>query len=288
MEPVSCPTCSHQIADATVQHCPNCGADLQAQATIPLAISPDEIQARPVSGRPGGAAGGGAGPGGPGASGPGDAPPPSPPPPPPPPRNSVPFEDLSLPFSTRFLRTVGLAFSNPMELFSNLESDDLGQPLLFGVIIGTITAVFSILWNMLFSGMSMLGGAVAAEEFAVGTGVYILIMMLSPLLAVVGLFISAAIYHVALMILGDAERGFLVTFRAVAYGNTPNLLCIVPFCGGLIGGLWALVLMIIGGKLGHGTEWWKAILAYFLPLIVCCCLGTWLLMTFGFLGALFN
>lgn len=75
---------------------------------------------------------------------------------------------------------------------------------------------------------------------------------------------------------------------AVAYGNSPNVLCIVPFCGGIIGGLWAVVLIIIGGKLGHGTEWWKAVLAYFLPAIVCCCLVTWLMMTFGFLGAIAN
>ena len=55
---------------------------------------------------------------------------------------------------------------------------------------------------------------------------------------------------------------------------------------GLIGGIWALVLAIIAAKMGHGTDWWKAILAYFLPMILCCCLITWLLMTFGFIGAI--
>jgi hypothetical protein len=289
MEPAKCPTCSHQIDDTTLPNCPNCGADRQAEATIPLAISPDEIVARPTgggAGRAGGGAGGtGGGAGGMGGfagMGAGDA---SPPPPPPPPGNSVPFEDLSLPFATRFTRTVGMAFSNPTELFSNLSSEDLGQPLLYGVIVGTIGTVFSLLWNMMFSGLSMLGGGMATEEFAISQGMYILLMLFSPALAALGLFIASAVYHVGLLVLGDAERGFAVTFRAVSYGYTPNLLGVVPFCGGIIGGLWSLVLVIMGGKLGHGTEWWKAILGYFLPAFICCCLVGVLAMMFGFLGA---
>jgi len=283
VEPVKCSTCGHQIDDPTQPKCPNCGADRQAEATIPLAVSPDQIEARPTGGEAGGSGGGSAGTGGFGGPGAGAAPPP---PPPPPPGNSVPFEDPSLPFTTRFLRTAGMAFSNPTELFSNLSNEDLAQPLLFGVIVGTVATVFSMLWNMMFSGLSMLGGGMATEDFAISQGMYILLMLFSPVLVAIGMFISTAIYHVALLVLGDAERGFAVTFRAVAYGYTPNLLGIVPICGGLVGGLWSLVLIIMAGKLGHGTEWWKAILAYFLPLIICCCLGMWLAMTLGFLGAM--
>ena len=43
---------------------------------------------------------------------------------------------------------------------------------------------------------------------------------------------------------------------------------------------------IMAFKLGHGTDWWPAILAYFLPTIVCCCLAWWLLMSLGLLGFL--
>jgi hypothetical protein len=212
------------------------------------------------------------------AGGPGMAPPPS--------GSSVPFDDPSIPFFERFWLTIRLAFTNPMELFSAMPGGDIGMPLLFGVLVGTVTVVFSILWNMMFSGMALLGGGLPAGEFALSTGLYILVMFLSPMFVAIGLFIQAAIFHVALMILGSADRGFAVTFRAVAYGNTPNLLAIVPFCGGLIGGIWAIVLIIIAGKQGHETEWWKAILAYFLPTIVCCCLMLWLASMFGFLGAL--
>jgi hypothetical protein len=58
----------------------------------------------------------------------------------------------------------------------------------------------------------------------------------------------------------------------MAYGGTPQLLGIIPFCGGVIGGIWALVLFILGAIHGHKTDWWRALIAYFAPVVVCCCL----------------
>lgn len=179
-----------------------------------------------------------------------------------------------------------MAFTDPGGLFSGMVRGDIGLPLVYGVIVGTVMTLASLLWHMAFFGLATIGGEVALGEFAVGVGFYVLLAFLSPFFAALGLFVSSAIYHVALLVLGDGERGFSVTFRAVAYGNTPSLLGVVPFCGGIVGALWALVLVILGGKLGHGTDWWRAILAYFLPIILCCCLVVWVATTFGLLGAL--
>jgi hypothetical protein len=66
------------------------------------------------------------------------------------------------------------------------------------------------------------------------------------------------------------------------------LLGVVPICGGIVGAIWAIVLVIIAGKLGHGTDWWRAILAYFLPIILCCCLLTWLATALGLIGTFAN
>ena len=76
-----------------------------------------------------------------------------------------------------------------------------------------------------------------------------------------------------------------MTFRALAYGYTPGLLGVIPICGGVVGGIWAIVLVIIAGKLGHGTDWWRSILAYFLPTILCCCLLMGLATAMGLLGS---
>jgi hypothetical protein len=204
------------------------------------------------------------------------------------PQNSVPFEDTSQPFFSRLFRTAVMAFSEPMKLFSGMPRGDIGLPLLYGVITGTIAGIISIFWHMSFSGMALLTRHIHVEEFAVSTGLYLLFMFLCPLLAAVGMFISAAINHICLLLFGAGNGGFVTTFRGIAYGNTPALLCIIPFCGGVIGGIWAMVLVIIAYKIGHETDWWRAILAYFLPTIFCCCMIIWLLMTFGVIGALAN
>jgi hypothetical protein len=181
-----------------------------------------------------------------------------------------------------------MGFTQPFQLFSATPDGDIGLPLIYGVIVGTISGVIGTLWGMMFGSFAMLFEGVGADEFVISTGMYLLMMFLCPLFVVVGMFISTVIYHLALMILGDAKRGFAVTFRTVAYGNTPSLLCVLPFCGGFIGGIWAMVVTIIGAKAGHKSEWWQAILAYFLPMICCCCLAIYLLMAFGILGAIFD
>jgi hypothetical protein len=56
----------------------------------------------------------------------------------------------------------------------------------------------------------------------------------------------------------------------------------VPICGGLICGVWALVCNCIGLARAHETDTGRAVLAVFLPLIVCC--GGVLLIAFIFGG----
>jgi len=51
---------------------------------------------------------------------------------------------------------------------------------------------------------------------------------------------------------------------------------VVPIIGGFVGGIWTLVLEIIGLKEAHGTDYWRVILAVVIPVILalfCCCLA---------------
>jgi hypothetical protein len=61
---------------------------------------------------------------------------------------------------------------------------------------------------------------------------------------------------------------------------------IVPVCGGAIAGIWCLVVECIGLAKAHETTTGKAVLAVFLPVIVCCGGGFLLAVMFGTLGAL--
>jgi hypothetical protein len=106
--------------------------------------------------------------------------------------------------------------------------------------------------------------------------------VLAPLLIVIGLFIGAGITHLALVLFGGAKEGFEATFRVACYSVAPSVLAIVPFCGGMIGGIWRIVLMIIGIAEAHGVSKGIAAAAVLVPIVVlcCCCAGG------GFLAAL--
>lgn len=200
--------------------------------------------------------------------------------------NSVPFEDSSLPFSTRFIETIKLAFINPKSLFSGMQADNIGAPILYAVLIGTIGGVIAAGWQLMFGSLASMAERVGLEEFFLQTGFIFIFMVLSPLFALVGLFIHAGLYHLMLLLVGDGERGFSITLRSVAYGLTPGLLGIIPFCGSIVGGIWSMVLTILGVMYGHLTDGWRAVLAYFLPMILCCGAIWGMIMLFGLLAGI--
>ena len=79
-----------------------------------------------------------------------------------------------------------------------------------------------------------------------GMGMIALIVLV-PVFIVIGLFIAAAIVHLCLMIVGGANKSFETTFRVLAFSHgSTGPLQVIPVCGGMIAGVWALVVNCIG------------------------------------------
>jgi hypothetical protein len=115
----------------------------------------------------------------------------------------------------------------------------------------------------------------------------IALVVLLPVFIVIGLFIGSAIVHLCLMIVGGAYKSFETTFRVVAFSQgSTGPLQIIPVCGGLIAGVWALVVNCIGLARAHETSTGRAVLAVLLPLVVCCGAAILLLIMFGGIAAL--
>jgi hypothetical protein len=118
-----------------------------------------------------------------------------------------------------------------------------------------------------------------------GIGSVAMIILL-PLFIVIVLFIWSAIVHLCLMIVGGANQPFETTFRVVAFTQgSAGPLQIVPLCGGVISFVWAIVCYCIGLARAHETDTGRAVLAVFLPLIVCCGGGLLVAFMFGAIGA---
>lgn len=226
-----CPHCGKEIAENQM-FCQHCGAGLAA---------PDPALATTVVARP-----------------------------------KTPWEDrASAGFFSGFFKTLKEVLFNPSEFFKNMPvTGGLTDPLLYALITGMLSLMAFYFWKILlldtmqsFMPPGMKG--VAGQYMFHGVGATILAFIM-PLLIVVGLFISSGLLHLFLMMVKGARAGFEATFRVVAYGYSANLCMLIPFCGGLIAGIWTIVLTIIGLKEAHETTGGKAAFAVFLPVIVCC------------------
>src|SRR5207247_9249188 len=93
---------------------------------------------------------------------------------------------------------------------------------------------------------------VAMAGMGIGSVAFIILL---PLLVVIGLFIGSAIVHLCLMIVGGANQPFETTFRVLAFSQgSTGPLQMIPLCGSLIAGIWALVINCIGLARAHESE----------------------------------
>jgi hypothetical protein len=231
--------------------------------------------------------------------------PPSQPPPPTSPIAPVPIESTpeipparsGLPWEHRqerglasaFFETLVMVLTKPAVAFTTMKREGgLGEPLIYALIGGSFGFVIYFLFLLLMPSFATLGDRhnALAGLFGLGIGLVFLIILL-PLFIAIWIFIGSAIIHVCLMIVGGAKQSFETTCRVVCFATgSAQPLMVVPLCGGLISGVWGLVAECIGLARAHETDTGRAVLAVFLPLIVCCGGGILLAIVFGGLGAL--
>jgi hypothetical protein len=187
----------------------------------------------------------------------------------------IPWEDPARTSTfERFFETAKMLATRPGEAFAGMPtSGGIGSPLLYAIVVGWIGIAAAVVWNTLFQGMwiPFMGGREEAAIMAGFTAAWAVgLVILAPIFVIIGVFIGAAILHLMLMIVGGANNGFEATVRVVCYAQTAQLAGIVPFCGGLISMVWAIVLYVIGLATAHRTTRGKAVLAVLLPVVLCC------------------
>ena len=199
------------------------------------------------------------------------------------PDGGLPWEHRSqLGFFKAYFDTVVIVLTKPGEAFALMKKEgDLMGPLLFALIGGSAGMIVSILFQIAFSAFGIMQDQNAlANIFGMGMGLVFFIILV-PALVGMGMFVASGVLHLCLMIVGGAKKPFETTFRVVCFSSgSTYLLSIIPFCGGMITGVWNIVLEIIGLARSHEIDTGKAVLAVLLPMIVCC----GILLLFGILG----
>jgi hypothetical protein len=191
-------------------------------------------------------------------------------------------------FVNAFIETLAMVLTKPDLAFRTMRTEGgLGEPLLYALIGGSVGGIVSLLLSLGLQSMGLFAGQRDTFTALAGAGLgSIALIVLVPVFVLIGLFIGSAIVHLCLMIVGGANKSFETTFRVISFAQgSTGPLQIIPVCGGLIAGVWALVVNCIGLARAHETSTGRAVLAVFLPLIVCCGGGILLAMMFGAFGA---
>jgi hypothetical protein len=195
-------------------------------------------------------------------------------------------------FVKAWFDTVSLLITKPSDAFTMMRPEGgLMDPLLFGLIGGCAGSIVSILFQGLFQSIPGFASRNdALDMFGLGPWALIIIYaVLSPLLVLLGLFLGGGVLHLCLMLVGGANRSFETTFRVVCFSSgAANLFSMIPMCGGIIAAVYNIVLECIGLTRAHQTTTGKAVLAIFLPLIICCGVVVLLGIVLGGFGAFFS
>jgi hypothetical protein len=195
--------------------------------------------------------------------------------------SDVPVSRTGLPWDEReqkgwfnaFIETLQMVLTQPDHAFRAMKVEGgLGDPIVYALIGGCAGGIVSFLFSLALRSIGLT--ADRHNTFVLLTGIgagSVVFIILLPIIILLGLFIGGAIVHLCLMIVGGANKTFETTLRVLAFthGSTGPLQ-MIPICGAIIAGVWGLVVNCIGLARAHETETGRAVLAIFLPLLVCC------------------
>ena len=253
---MTCPSCGAALPEPHERFCPSCGADLEAAPLESLLTRPQR--------RPG-----------------------------------TPWEDRGrIGFVAALIETTQKVLTKPSDFFASMPVvGGIGSPLLYGILVGTLGVVVAALYREVFQALvgstfAGLGGSGELRRIMplmMGGMSVVLQVLFAPIFVTLGLFIVTVIVHVFLLMLGGARQGFEATFRVMGYSEAAAVINVIPLCGGVLSGVYYLVLAIIGLAAAHGIGKGTAAAAVLLPLVVlcCCCAGAGLLF-FGGLASLLS
>jgi hypothetical protein len=168
-------------------------------------------------------------------------------------------------FIGAFLKTTQEVLFSPGRFFKKISSGEgYWAPLIYGLITGIIGQGAAIFWLWLLAAQFI---PMDRLPFQYSISILQIIVPL-PFQEAIAIFIGSGIIHLCLMIVRGNKSGYKTTFRSIAYSYSAYLFGVIPFIGLLFGGIYAIILTIIGVREGHGISTGKAVLAVLLPVIV--------------------
>jgi len=163
----------------------------------------------------------------------------------------------------------------PAETFRAMPSTGgFGRPLKFYLLVSWLTSAVAILVQLVAAlvnpEMFVQEGMPAIPEKLL-PWIFAAAIVLMPLILLVGIFISSALLHGALLLLGGAKKPFETTLRALCYaGGATSVIQMIPLCGGWISTIAWIFYSAVALKEAHRTDLWRSIAAIGLVFLLFC------------------
>jgi hypothetical protein len=204
-------------------------------------------------------------------------------------RRGTPWEDRAdTGFWRGFFRTVGSVLFSPTTLFRSLSyRGGIGEPLAFGLLAGSVGCMVGLFWQFLLAaaGLFSFGAFLNGQALGPFTAlvIFVIIMALLPLFVALGIFVHASVMHLLLRLVRGGTHGFEGTFRVISYSQAAHLWALVPFVGGWVGGLWLIIVQVIGLREVHETTYLRIFFAFLIPVAVLAALAAAILIPLFYL-----
>jgi hypothetical protein len=190
-------------------------------------------------------------------------------------------------FFPGLFETIRAVLLEPSKAFSAMPlTGGLGAPLFFFVLVGSIGGLAGFVYQAVLNSINPSATPQDQAMMAMlgSTAVIGGSIMIMPILLAAVAFVTSALIHLALMVIGGANRPFEATFRVVCYsGGATAVLQLLPVCGAFAATIWNFILMVIGISAVHKIGTGRAAVAVLLPTLVCC--GLLLAAVFALIAA---
>ncbi len=185
-------------------------------------------------------------------------------------RRGSPWENLSnLGLWQGIYQTLKAVLFSPEKLFRTLTyRGGIKEPLAFGILVACLGAMIGFFWKFLILSGGLLSFAYPLFGQLTAALGFLVVIVIIPVLVTSFIFIYSGILHLFLRILRAGQNGFEASFRVVSYSQAAQVWSLIPFFGGLVAGIWQLIVQIIGLREIHETSYLRVIIAFLIPVAI--------------------
>jgi len=183
------------------------------------------------------------------------------------------------------LETVKGFLMQPVESFRNQRGTSLGDAIKYFLIIVIINAILTVIVDLIFASAILatltqaMGQMGMGEVFLMETIGMVVVAIVLVIASLVLLFVFAGWLHLFVYLLGG-RKGYAETAKAMIFGSTPYMLIgWIPVIGLFVGGIWSLVLEILGIRELHQVSTGRAagavVLSAFILALIIMLIAAW-------------